>query len=110
MEMANLVKLRKGNRVINVDAQFLNNYLLRGYDQIDNDGKVIRYATGGKTVQINEYNKVVTELKELKEQLQKPAVDENEYKKLVEELKEAHDYIKQLEKENEKLTKQLQKR
>lgn len=86
MEMANLVKLRKGNRVINVDAQFLNNYLLRGYDQIDNDGKVIRYATGGKTVQINEYNK------------------------LVDELKEAHDYIKQLEKENEKLTKQLQKR
>lgn len=84
--MANLVKLRKGNRVINVDAQFLNNYLLRGYDQIDNDGKVIRYATGGKTVQINEYNK------------------------LVDELKEAHDYIKQLEKENEKLTKQLQKR
>lgn len=86
MGMANLVKLRKGNRVINVDAQFLNNYLLRGYDHIDNDGKVIRYATGGKTVQINEYNK------------------------LVDELKEAHDYIKQLEKENEKLTKQLQKR
>ena len=64
--MAVGVKMRKGNRIIHVEEGRVNSFLAQGYDQINEDGKVTKRATGGRTVNIAEYNAVVAELEELK--------------------------------------------
>lgn len=54
-----MAKVKKGNRVLQVNERELNNYLKQGYDQVDSDGKVVRKATGGRNVTLAEYNKMV---------------------------------------------------
>lgn len=66
--MAVGVKMRKGNRVIHVEEGRVNSFLAQGYDQINEDGRVVKRATGGRTVNIAEYNMVVEKLEALKEE------------------------------------------
>lgn len=68
--MSDTVKVRKANRIIHVAAGRLNSYLAQGYDQIDENGKVIKGAIAGKRVPVAEYNKVVKENAQLKQELQ----------------------------------------
>ena len=64
--MAVGVKMRKGNRVIHVEEGRVNSFLAQGYDQVSESGEIVKRATGGRTVNIAEYNAVVKELEELK--------------------------------------------
>ncbi|HWI50261.1 MAG TPA: hypothetical protein VNU45_18790 [Rummeliibacillus sp.] len=61
-----MAKLQKANKVVNVDDSQIAKYLLEGYDQISEDGKIIKHATGGRTVTIEEHNTVLKENEELK--------------------------------------------
>lgn len=60
--------MRKGNRVIHVAEGRVNAFLAQGYDQVNERGEIIKRATGGRTVNIAEYNKVVEELEALKKE------------------------------------------
>lgn len=64
--MTQAVKVRKKNRVLHVETDRLAGFLNQGYDQIDEDGNVVKRATGGRTVSLPEYNKVVDENNKLK--------------------------------------------
>lgn len=66
------VILRKKNKIKVVNENRLEAHLKQGYDQIDDKGKIIARATGGRTVSIAEYNKVLDELEKLKK---KPAAE-----------------------------------
>lgn len=91
--MANTVQVKKANRVITIPEEQVNSYLQRGYDQVEGT-KVVKHATGGKTVSIAEFNKILKELEEAKV----AKGNEGEVKELKEE-------IKVLEQENERLDK-----
>lgn len=60
--------MRKGNRVIHVEEGRVNSFLAQGYDQVNEKGEIIKRATGGRTVNIAEYNMVVEELEALKKE------------------------------------------
>lgn len=60
--------MRKGNRVIHVNEGRVNSFLAQGYDQINEKGEIVKRATGGRTVNIAEYNAVVEELEALKKE------------------------------------------
>lgn len=64
--MKTMAKLRKGNRIIQVEGTQVEGYLARGYDEINKDGKVTKSATGGKTISLAEHNKVLKENEDLK--------------------------------------------
>ena len=66
--MAVGVKMRKGNRVIHVEEGRVNSFLAQGYDQVNEKGEIVKRATGGRTVNIAEYNMVVEELEALKKE------------------------------------------
>ena len=80
-----MVTVKKGNVELNVDETEVSKFLAKGYDQIDGKGKVIKEATGGKTVSYEEYKKVCTELAELKKQLAEKAADGKSKKKATSE-------------------------
>jgi len=86
--------VKKANRVLTVEETAVQSYLQVGYDQIDEKGKVVKHATGGRTVTLAEHNKVVEELEHLKET--------DEVAKELEELKKEN---KALKSENTKLKK-----
>lgn len=89
------VKLQKGNRILVVTEDRKNAFLKRGYNAVDKQGKVIEHATGGATVEIAKYNKVVKELEEVKK------ADS------AKELEEAKKEITKLKSENTRLKKQV---
>lgn len=60
------VKVRKKNKIKVVNQNRVDAHLKQGYDQIDENGKIVKRATGGRTVSLAEYNKVLDELEELK--------------------------------------------
>lgn len=64
--MTQAVKVRKKNRILHVESDRLAGFLNQGYDQIDEDGNVVKRATGGRTVSLPEFNKVVDENDKLK--------------------------------------------
>jgi len=64
--MGNVVKVRKGNRILDIDEGRLLAHLQQGYDQIDSEGKVVKRATGGRSLSLAEHNAVVDELEKLK--------------------------------------------
>ena len=97
--MSNSVKIRKKNRILHVESDRLEGFLNQGYDQIDEDGNVVKRATGGRTVSLPEYNKVLEELEALR------AIDPSaeletankEIKSLKEKVKELEDASKKAE-------------
>lgn len=82
------VKVKKSNRIIEVNENELAGYLKRGYDQIDSKGEITKYATGGKKVSIAEFNKLR---------------EENENLKASGNTKELEAKIKELTEQNEEL-------
>jgi hypothetical protein len=111
---ANTVNLRKGNRVITVAEDLADGYLVRGYDQIDKNGKVTKEATGGKTVSVQEHNKLKAELREAQKNQdagkaqERIAELEEALKEMTEKAKEFADKGKALKAENEELKKKQQ--
>ncbi|WP_438310809.1 hypothetical protein [Sporosarcina sp. FA9] len=91
--MSKSVKIKKKNRILHVETSRLASFLNQGYDQIDDDGKVIKLATGGRTVSLPEHNKVLEELDVLK----KSFADSEEFNKL-------QDAFQELSNEKDKLT------
>ncbi|MBU9711067.1 hypothetical protein [Evansella tamaricis] len=98
-----LPKIKKGNRVLTVKEERLSSYLKQGYDQVDEKGEVVKRATGGKTISLGEYNKVVDELEKLK----KTPANTDELNKQVEDLKAE---LKKVRTENTKLKKELEEK
>ena len=62
--MSNHVTVKRLNKILTVPEERLEYYLSEGYDQIEN-GKVVKRATGGRTIPLGEYNKLVDRVKEL---------------------------------------------
>lgn len=60
--------VRKKNRVLTINDNAVESYLQRGYDQIDEKGKVTKQATGGKSVTVEQYNKLAEELETVKKE------------------------------------------
>lgn len=92
------VTVRKNNKVLNIEDTRLESYLVQGFDQINKEGKIVKKATGGKSVSLAEYNKVVEELESLKSD------------GLAKELEEAKKEIRILKTENTKLKKALEEK
>lgn len=65
-----MAKVRKGNRVLTIAENAVDVYLKRGYDQVDEKGKVVKLATGGKKVSLVEFNKVKKENINLKDEIE----------------------------------------
>ena len=64
--MSNVVKVKKLNKTLHIDEGRLDSYLLDGYDQIEEDGTVVKRATGGRMVPLTEFNSAVDENEKLK--------------------------------------------
>lgn len=101
-----MVKMRKANRVVNIDSTQLKSYLARGYDQINEDGKVKTQATGGKTISPADYNRTLEENEKLKEQIAQfesngkaSDIDTSKFDEMKEENKEMKSKISELQDE-----------
>ena len=68
--MADVVKVKKANKVLTILPTELNHYLSLGYDQIDAKGKILK-ESDKKTYSAAEYNKLLEENKQLKAKLAK---------------------------------------
>ncbi|WP_044737109.1 hypothetical protein [Geobacillus kaustophilus] len=66
-----VVKVRKQNRILEIPESRLEAFLQQGYDQIDEQGNVVRRATGGRYVSVAEYNQLADELEKAKAELAK---------------------------------------
>jgi len=98
--MSNVVKIRKGNRILNVEEGRLSSFLNQGYDRIDDNGTVIKRATGGRNVTVAELNEVIAEKEVLEKQLA-----ESDSAELLKENKALKTKVTKLEKELEELKK-----
>ncbi|MGN4578383.1 hypothetical protein [Bacillus paranthracis] len=67
--MSNTVKVKRLNKVLNIDKDFLPSYLNDGFDQINDDGKIIKRATGGRNISVQEYNQALDKIDELEEEI-----------------------------------------
>ncbi|MDA1802636.1 hypothetical protein [Bacillus cereus group sp. BY6-1LC] len=67
--MSNTVKVKRLNKVLNIDKDFLPSYLNDGFDQINDDGKIIKRATGGRNISVQEYNQALDKIEELEEEI-----------------------------------------
>ncbi|PGH85773.1 hypothetical protein CN899_08000 [Bacillus thuringiensis] len=75
-------KVQRKNRQLTVSEEAVPSYLKNGYDLIDEKGKVIENATGGKIISLVQHNEVVAENEKL--------IKENEkLKKEIAQLKKA---------------------
>lgn len=77
-----LVRVKKDNKVLYVPEERLSYYLREGYDQINDQGEIVKRATSGRMVPIAEHNKVVEELGRTKAELEKA-------KELIKQLQES---------------------
>lgn len=67
--MSNTVKVKRLNKVLNIDKDFLPSYLNDGFDQINDEGKIIKRATGGRNISVQEYNQALDKIEELEEEI-----------------------------------------
>lgn len=64
--------VKSGNKIYQTNAFDLPNYLKEGFDQVDETGKkIIKRATGGKTITIQQYNKALDQIDKLKAEIEK---------------------------------------
>ncbi|AJH77450.1 MULTISPECIES: hypothetical protein [Heyndrickxia] len=66
------VKVRKENRVLHVPEGQVAKFLNQGYDQIDETGNIVKRATGGRMVTLQEYNRLLDRVAELEQELSAP--------------------------------------
>jgi hypothetical protein len=67
--MSNTVKVKRLNKVLNIDKDFLPSYLNDGFDQIDDEGKILKRATGGRNISVQEYNQALDKIDALEAEL-----------------------------------------
>lgn len=67
--MSNTVKVQRLNKVLHIEKDFLPSYLNDGFNQITEEGKVIKRATGGRNVTLGEYNKAIDRIEELEQEV-----------------------------------------
>jgi len=67
--MSNTVKVQRLNKVLHIEKDFLPSYLNDGFNQITEEGKVIKRATGGRNVTLGEYNKALDRIEELEQEV-----------------------------------------
>ncbi|WOA60992.1 hypothetical protein [Bacillus mycoides] len=67
--MSNTVKVKRLNKVLNIDKEFLPSYLNDGFDRIDDEGKIIKRATGGRNISVQEYNQALDKIDELEAEI-----------------------------------------
>ncbi|TKI90559.1 hypothetical protein FC699_23845 [Bacillus wiedmannii] len=67
--MSNTVKVKRLNKVLNIDKDFLPSYLNDGFDQINDEGKIIKRATGGRNISVQEYNQALDKINELESEI-----------------------------------------
>lgn len=67
-----MYEARKANKVYEIEKQEVDQYAASGYDIFDAKGKLYKHAAG-KTVPYAEYEKLLAEVKKLKEQAKKKA-------------------------------------
>lgn len=115
--MADTVIVRKSNRILHVAANLADSYLKRGYDQVNEKGKVVKHATGGKTISVAEFNKLQEAYQELADKQDGDAEEqikklnnrieelENELEETKEKAKKFAERGKDLEEENKRLKK-----
>lgn len=60
--------MKRLNKVLNIDKDFLPSYLNDGFDQVNDDGKIIKRATGGRNISVQEYNQALDKIEELEEE------------------------------------------
>lgn len=60
-----MAKVRKLNRMLTVSDEAVAVYLKEGYDQVDEKGKIVKRATGGKTISLAEHNKALDKIEKL---------------------------------------------
>lgn len=66
-----MARVKKENRILTVEETEVQSFLNRGYDEVDEKGKVIRRATGGRMVSLAKYNQALEEIEKLKKELAK---------------------------------------
>ena len=100
--MSKTVKIKKKNRVLHVSENRAAGFLNQGYDQIDDEGNVVKLATGGRTVSLPEHNKVLEELEVLKQSNDNEGFSklQDEFQKLASENDELNTQFEELKKEN----------
>ncbi|PFN76378.1 hypothetical protein [Bacillus cereus] len=67
--MSNTVKVKRLNKVLNIDKDFLASYLNDGFDQINDEGKIIKRATGGRNISVQEYNQTLDKIDALEAEI-----------------------------------------
>ncbi|PGX01669.1 hypothetical protein COE40_19060 [Bacillus cereus] len=67
--MSNTVKVKRLNKVLNIEKDFLPSYLNDGFDQINEDGKIIKRATGGRNISVQEHNQALDKIDKLEAEL-----------------------------------------
>ncbi|PED73067.1 hypothetical protein COL30_11995 [Bacillus pseudomycoides] len=67
--MSNTVKVQRLNKVLHIEKDFLESYLNDGFDQIGEEGKIIKRATGGRNVTVSEHNVALDRIEELEAEL-----------------------------------------
>lgn len=82
-----MAKVKRGNRTLKINDAAVSNYLKQGYDQIDDKGKVLKKATGGRVVTLAEHNKALDEVERLKVENAKLREEYNLLQKEIDKLK-----------------------
>ncbi|QWI52516.1 hypothetical protein [Bacillus mycoides] len=67
--MSSAVKVKRLNKVLNIEKDFLASYLNDGYDQINDEGKILKRATGGRNISVQEYNQALDKIDALEAEL-----------------------------------------
>lgn len=95
-----VAKIRKSNRVIEIPEEQVDSYLQRGYDQIDENGEVIRSENNSNGISQDEHEALQKENADLKAQLENK---DAAYAELEEKAKDFAEKGKQLQEENNRL-------
>lgn len=74
-------KVQKLNKVYTVSEAAVPRYLKDGFDQIDDEGNVVKRATGGRTVSLAEYNKALEDIEKLQAENKKLKTENVKLKK-----------------------------
>lgn len=67
--MSNTVKVKRLNKVLNIDKDFLTSYLNDGFDQINEEGEILKRATGGRNISVQEYNQALDKIDALEAEI-----------------------------------------
>ncbi|MGH0601148.1 hypothetical protein [Bacillus mycoides] len=67
--MSNTLKVKRLNKVLNIDKDFLTSYLNDGFDQINEEGEILKRATGGRNISVQEYNQALDKIDALEAEI-----------------------------------------